>query len=152
MDDNTRIAEYLTALYRIIWFTWFYGQENARPATVVVEFVDGDDGYDQDARRLTLRISEANGDDILKAMQAGFNHHLQPPEWPGWLTSLIHEMTHEYQFRILNDAISAEGQTLADHPQEKNWGGPGHGPGFYSAIANRASFMGVPALNLCTIL
>jgi hypothetical protein len=116
-----------------------------------VEFVDGDDGYDKDTRRLTLRISEHNQEDILDAMRLGFNHHVPPAKWPGWFTSLIHELTHEYQYRVLNDEVTLGGRLLADRPP-KRFDGRGHGAGFYSAIADRAAFMGLTAEELCLFL
>jgi hypothetical protein len=109
VDEETRIREYLTALYRVVWFTWHHDQANTTPAEVTVEFIDGDDGYDRDTHRLTLRLSEHNRDDVLQAIGSGFNHHEDIDNWPGWFTSLVHEMTHEYQYRVLNDTVTQEG-------------------------------------------
>ena len=148
MDEDTRIGEYLTALYRVVWITWYHSQASTKPAEMIVEFIDGDDGYDRDTHRLTLRLSEHNRDDVLQAIRSGFNHHEQIDNWPAWFTSLVHEMIHEYQYCVLNDAVTPEGKVLFDNPP-KRWDGPGHGAGFYAAIANRAAFMEVPADQLC---
>lgn len=151
MDENARIESYLKALYLVIWFNWYHDQPDATPATVIVEFADGDDGYDRDTHRMYFRISEANRDDILQGIRSDFNHRSDAVEWPVWYTALVHEMIHEYQFRVLNDAATAEGQTLFDNPP-KIWDGPGHGVGFYSAIANRAIVLHMPAAELCKSL
>ena len=151
MDENTRIVTYIKALYQVIWLTWFHDHATATPATVIVEFADGDDCYDWKTHQLYLRISEANRDDVLQAISSDFNHRCQPADWAGWYISLIHEMTHEYQFRSLNDTATPEGQSLFDDPPKK-WRDPGHGVGFYSAIVNRAAYFGLDPAKFCQYL
>ena len=54
-------------------------------------------------------------------------------------------MLHEFQYKALGDDTNPEGQSLFDNPPKK-WGGLGHGPGFYTAIIDRAAYFGITYL------
>jgi hypothetical protein len=141
-EEAAQITEYLQEVSQSIWNNWYADVDGAEPATLDIRFEDGTDGYNPDSHTLAQFISDGNRADILGGRDAGFDLFSAPTTWQSWYIVLVHEMIHEYQYRALNDSGNAEGQQLMDnHP--KNWPGPGHGPGFYSAIVNRAGYFGV---------
>jgi len=147
MSDQDRIRNFLTDLYHSIWSGWYADQPAAKPALVTIEFSDGVDFYDPPSHQLKLRVSGWNEDDIVEVLD-NFDSKMALDEWPAWYISLIHEMVHEYQHRVLKDMPTPEGAALEKSTGRK-WDGNGHGPGFFAAIANRAQFLQVSAERFC---
>ncbi|MGH7134467.1 MAG: hypothetical protein ACREHD_01935 [Pirellulales bacterium] len=83
MHDTERITEYLNKVYHGIWGSWFDGVAGVTPADFIVEFCDGDDGYNPDTHVLRLRLSEANRDDVLEALSNEYEPQRDPTSWPG---------------------------------------------------------------------
>jgi len=151
-EKNDTMRDYLKEVYALIWNTWYAGSPNAIPATLDIRFENGTDGYDPDTHILHLFISDANRDEGLCDRDCGFDPLSNPATWKSWYIVLVHEMIHEYQYRALNDIANQAGQDLFDNPP-KLWDGLGHGPGFYTAIADRAAYFNIADIvKFCQIL
>ena len=71
--------------------------------------------------------------------------------WPAWKRELVHELLHEYQYKVIAGQASPEGMKL----EAKYRGcseGADHGAAFFAAIAEKASYFGISAENLISNL
>ncbi len=139
---NDSIREYMTSVYQTLWNDWYAGIEDAEPAQLDIRFQDGTDGYDNVEHKHYFFVSDGNRPEIIDDRDNNFDLRSKPATWHNWYIVMVHEMIHEYQFKVLNDETTLAGQNLHDNAH-KNFTGPGHGSGFYTAIANRAPYFHV---------
>lgn len=140
--ENESIRDYMANVYQSLWDDWYVEIDEAEPAELDIRFQDGTDGYESVDHKHYFFVSEGNRTEILQDRDNNFDLMSEPVTWKNWYIVMVHEMIHEYQYRVLNDEITPEGQHLHD-TAHKDFPGPGHGPGFYSAIADRAQYFGV---------
>lgn len=65
-----------------------------------------------------------------------------PIGWPAWKRELVHELLHEYQYKVVAGNASVMGKAL----EKKHchcFDGPGHDAHFFTAIAEKASYFGM---------
>jgi len=123
--------------YDEIFTIWYADYSNIPKSEIILEINGvGDSGYSDKGNKIIFRIPDGNLEDFHKK-----NFSLYPYLWE---TELLHEMLHEYQFKILTKP-SLEGVQLFNKyqvnestPKHFNnvsgFSGNGHNELFYTAI------------------
>ena len=112
-----------------------------------VDFVDplecpnADWGYSQESDTLRVALNDGDLQDINGAI-VGMEIRASLQYQPAWRIYLLHEICHEYQYKVLSDQPDEWGIRACEAHQRK-WLGPGHTPAFYSAINAMAACLGV---------
>ena len=107
---------------------WYNGIPDTKTARLVVELSSADACYSREEDTIWVRLGEGNLTDT---------DNLDPVRWPIWRVQLIHEMLHEFQYKVVGAAVSAAGRNLCQQHQDKFFG-PGHDEAFFTAIAKVA--------------
>ncbi len=124
--------------YKRIWKDW-YSNLDITPAEFIVEEKMHSSGYKKDEDKLFLFLPEANLEDVVHDLGEHDIPCLSSHNWSLWKRELVHEMLHEYQFKVIQDNVTNEGCELYK-VHGKPFYGPGHGQDFFSAIADRAPY------------
>ena len=122
-----------------LWESWYSDEKFTKPQLEIVESNEGNPYYDPATDRIFLPFPDGDiADYPSKKDMAIFG---EENVWRIWKQALTHEMIHEFEFKVQTEPTEA-GRKLRDShksiwpPAEK------HGERFYSAIENRANFMG----------
>lgn len=127
----------IVSKYNAIFEKWYVKFSNIQKAEIVLEINGiGHSGYSHNENKIIFRIPDGNLEDFNKV-----NYSRYPLLWE---TELLHEMLHEYQFKVLSKA-SSDGIRLFNTyqidestPKLSNgvsgFSGKGHNELFYSAI------------------
>jgi hypothetical protein len=142
MASLEECRELLQREYNRVWADWYAGRANLRPAALDVRFGDGSAGYSRTSNELLICVSDENIPDFDRHLR-GERHWSGKLKWFVHQAELIHEMLHEYQFKILTEP-SQEGLALSAKYRGKFFG-PDHDELFFSAIAEKAEYFGVSA-------
>jgi hypothetical protein len=146
---DAQIRDFLTQEYSRISSDWYADVGDYTPALLEIKFEDCAAGYSQNRNVLQLCISEGNREDFecIFGGQKALGYRL------GWYVSqreLVHEMLHEYQYKMVG-APTDEGIALfAKH--KRRFPDPGHDATWFTAIALRASYFDVTADQLISEL
>ena len=90
---------------------------------------------------------ELSGENSQLIENNGCNCNSTP--WPEWQKALVHEAIHEYEKKIIGNAITEAGKRLHEIYKANNFAHPEkHGDSFYTAIADRAEYFGMTAQEL----
>jgi hypothetical protein len=128
--------------YDAIWNDWF-GQMDIAKSNLCLTYECLDSGYRPLTDELWLNLPEWN---VADASEDVATHHDAPPPsgigWPAWKRELVHELLHEYQYKVVCRQTSPEGTAFeANHPGFFH--GAGHEADFFTAIVEKASYFGV---------
>ena len=132
--------------YKTIHDHWYAGLRDMRPAIVRVTLeVRGNSGYVRDDDTIYIRLFDGN---------LSLSNVLDPEskDWPDWKPDLVHEMLHEYQYKVpmspspegirMFELYQRDEQTpkIANHIS--GFSGPGHDASFYTALAKWSHHFG----------
>ena len=137
LEESKRL---LQAEYDRIRSDWYAGHRNTAPAVLDVRLGDGSAGYSHSSNTLLIFISEENLPEIDRHLR-GEKHWFGKLRWFIHQTELIHEMLHEYQFKILVEP-TPEGRVLFAKYQNRFFG-PNHNDLFFTAIADKSAYFHV---------
>jgi hypothetical protein len=135
--------------YDHIWSDWYAKHGGIKPATLKIHFADGTSGYIHPSNLLAIFISEENIPEIDRQLR-GEKHWSGKLKWFVHQAELVHEMLHEYQFKILVEP-NPEGRALFAKYRNK-FSGPNHNELFFTAIAEKAAYFRVLADELVSEL
>ena len=137
MESEEFYRQIIVTRYNEIFENWYAEFSNIPKAEIILEINGvGDSGYANKENKIIFRIPNGNLEDFHKV-----NFSLYPYLWE---TELLHEMLHEYQFKILTEP-SSEGLQLFNRyqvnettPKHFNgisgFSGNGHNELFYTSI------------------
>ena len=132
MATLNEVQKLIQDTYQNIWSDWYKNHVGCIQASITIDLNGLDDGYSHSSNIIVIAFGECNLED---------SDMLDASQWPIWKTSLVHEMLHEYEKKVLTEP-SDEGRGLfAKHPHP--WWGPGHEEMFYTAICDRALYFGM---------
>lgn len=124
--------------YGRIWNDW-YGHLDATRAELVVEEGNHSSGYRRKENQLCLYFPEANLNEVIEELAGTAVVVYRNLGWSLWRREPIHEMLHEYQFKVIRGEVTDAGRALHNESAliscER-----GHGPDFFTAIADRARY------------
>lgn len=144
----------LKTIYRTLWDNWYSDRNDLTPAALILEKVDEksfdiNSLYEIKEDRIRLRLPEVNLGEMLMVDSDHLSFTI--PDWPTWQRELIHEMLHEYQYKVVKGKISEEGQALYER-FSRSFPDGGHEADFFTALANRASVLGIQPEQLIRLL
>lgn len=133
-SNNRKIIE---DTYREIFEQW-YGGLNIEMAELEIEFLDIPNSCGYSNERNTIFLSLPTNEITQIDNESIFNLRFH---WEDWYSDLVHEMLHEYQFKVIKTS-TPQGEKLLNTVNKAllNFDGPGHDEVFYSAIFDRADF------------
>src|SRR5205085_2696066 len=114
--------------YRKIWQDWYSGSASV-PALPQVDLSDECSRYSHSHNLIIIAIPAGNLDD---------HDILDQGRWPIWKVQLVHEMLHEWQAKT-PCIVTRQAETLCAK-YEPGECGDGHGPEFFQAIVEKASY------------
>lgn len=124
--------------YARIWEEW-YKTVDLSQAKLVIEKKCESSGYKKDEDTIYLFFPEVNLEEILTDEQCICDYTVNILGWNLWRRELVHEMLHEYQYKIILNNISIEGRNLYKQFGQY-FSGAGHGPDFFTAISIQAKY------------
>lgn len=132
MASIHEVRDAVRAEYERLWNRFFRNIDGAKPAELVVEESEAASGYSKGEDKLWIRLQSGDlwSPDILK-----------PDSHPVWRRELLHEITHEYQYKS-SSPVSPGGTALHGKYLRRNFTGCGHDADFYTAICTLAQIMG----------
>lgn len=123
--------------YNEIFEVWYRNNSQVPKAEIVLEISGADSGYSDLENKIYVRLLEGNLGDFKKT-----NYLLIPKLWE---THLLHEMLHEYQFKVLKESSSEGSELFINYQIDECRGklhngvlgfkGAGHNELFYTAIS-----------------
>jgi hypothetical protein len=131
MPTFEAVSALVKRTYRDIWTDW-YGESGAHRAWLQVDPSDESSRYSRSHNLMIIAIPEGN---------------LQDPDildvnaWPIWKVELVHEMLHEWQMKTACSS-SVEAEALCNRYAPAQCG-HGHGPEFFQASIEKASYFGL---------
>lgn len=154
----------IVSYYNKLVSDWYIGSPKYSKADLrrIPDGCSDSDGYSHDGNYIQLNAPEReidlpNIDDLLSVMDSdalkeeyihpnmhsqlvGTNECKHGP-WPEWMKALVHEAIHEYEKKIIGNAITQKGVVLHEANTANNFAYPEkHGEAFYTAIADRAAY------------
>lgn len=113
-----------------------------RKATLIVQFnSDKTSMYVPVRDEIYIFVDGHSMDDRTNGLEGPHSH--RHPGKSQWLRELLHEFTHEYQYKVLQGTVYPKGTDL--HRRfGQHFPGVGHDADFYSAVATCAHKLGIP--------
>ena len=125
------VSALVKSTYRNIWNDWYSGCGSV-PALVQVDPSDESSRYSHSRNLIVIAIAEGNLDD---------RDILDQGAWPIWKLELVHEMLHEWQAKT-PCIVTPEAEAICTKYRSAACG-DGHGPDFFQAVVERASYFGM---------
>lgn len=148
-----RVDEIVRNSYMQLRARWF-ATHPEHPAELQILFEEGQqDDYDPEGIG-TIRLRFGEGDcqpaviaDFDKGTPIDDIYRATPELWARWRIALVHELCHEWQFKVLANQAHCRGKRLRRKVGPR-WDGAGHDDAFYSAIVDFAREFGISAQEL----
>jgi hypothetical protein len=121
--------------YRKYWDNWYRDLKQLTPASLSIKISEADSGYEINTDTIHINIWEGDFCDIVDRNQLQIEEdfsEMKPHEWPVWFPDLIHEMIHEYQFKVKPEP-SQSGQILYNN-YNRLYPSKGHGIDFFTVF------------------
>jgi hypothetical protein len=121
--------------FRNLWAQWYAGHSVSRPASLVVAIDDAAAaGYSPSSDLIYLPVCSGDVEEYDRF--AAVPDFSEEDRWRIWKQALVHEMLHEYQYKVAPTPTSEGRALLASH--RRKFDGPGHDEVFYTVITEKA--------------
>ena len=132
MATFEQVKKLVESTYGRIWADWYTGYTDQTKARLDFRLGEFPGGYIHSRNAILCSIGAGNLDD---------SDVLQPEEWPIWKVELVHEMLHEYQYKVVK-APSHLARQFAEKFGHR-FQGKGHDESFFTAICEKAPYFGM---------
>jgi hypothetical protein len=139
MATFEEVEKLIQETYSRTWEDWFGNNSGLVPAGLSVDLNCTDSGYNHIKNIIVISLGEW---EILDS------DVLDPDHWPHWKGDLIHEMLHEYQFKIVKGKITTEGVELHRKYCTHFLEPIKHPPEYFTAIIEKFDTIGLPEQEL----
>jgi hypothetical protein len=139
LDAEKHIREF----YEQTWRDWYGVHGHPKPAKLIFHWDEsGTTHYRKSTDEIHLSSDDGDCENIAAELAGQRWSYAAKLGWYAWKTFLVHEMLHEYQYKVVLNPTPA-GESLLGQFAKRNFEGAGHDAVFYSAIADRATYFGV---------
>lgn len=132
-----QIETILATEYNRIWNDWYPSDGTVNKATLQIEVGDSASFYRRSQDCINIYVPECNFSDFEQIID-GRKYACSKMGWYINQAELVHEMLHEYQFKMIK-APSEEGKALLAK-KGRTFDGEGHDEKFFSAIVEKSSY------------
>ena len=129
------VGKLIKETYDSTWRSWYAGAPGETPSTLEVRLGACSSGYLKSSDTILIYVASGNIN----------NRDVEDAEgWPLWKCELIHEMLHEYQYKMVTAPSEPGTQLWLKYKDSfQSFPGKGHGADFYTAMVSVSSLMGV---------
>lgn len=124
--------------YTKLWKDW-YTNHHVVPANLLLEQIAASSGYKKDEDTIYIFLPEINLIEIINEEEILHDYSVTHLGWNVWRRDLIHEMLHEYQYKVICENVSEIGIEL-HKKYGRQFSGEGHDPAFFTAISIQAKY------------
>lgn len=123
--------------YSRIWQDWY--DDRFMPAKLEIKESIFSSCYGINKNIIYLNYPESNLEDVVANEQNIDDYSISELGWDLWRREFVHEMLHEYQYKEICGKVTKTGKELYKKYKTK-FSGEGHGPDFFTSIAEKSNY------------
>ncbi|MCX6639693.1 MAG: hypothetical protein NTW14_04320 [bacterium] len=136
MAEIQAAKTHIRRTYKSIWTKWYKDSPESRRAKICIRVEAGEAYCRIDGQLIVLYLDEYN---LLQA-KTNIIFRGENKDWPIWKRDLIHEMFHEYEFKVIKDNPTAKGIELYNEYSGFFMEPEKHPIEFFSAVAAKSGY------------